>query len=110
MCLADARIGMSFSVRYGSSGIGIGLEYQDALLWDTAINRKAELYLVAYDSEFAAVSPSDRNVPGQRQGVAPLHKQPIGQRPERPAEGRYAPALLGREKAGCHLPTAFAEP
>lgn len=106
----DACIGISFSVRYGSSGIGIGLEYQDATLRDTEINRKVVLYLVTYDSEFAAVSPGDRPIPGQRQGVSPLHKQPIGQRPDRPAEGRYPPALLGREKAGCHLPTVFVEP
>ena len=98
------------SLRYGSSGIGIGLEYQDALLWDTAINRKAELYLVAYDSEFATVSPDDRPVSGQLQGVALLHKQPIWQRPDRPAEGRCPLALLGREKARCHPPTPFGEP
>lgn len=106
----DARIGMGFSGRYGSSGIGIGLEYKDAILRDTEINRKVVLDLVAYDSELAAVSHGDRPVPDQRQGVSLLHKQPIGQRPDRPAEGRYPPPLLGREKAGCHLPTAFAEP
>lgn len=73
----NARIGMGFTGRYGSSGIGIGFEYKDAILRDTEINRKVVLYLAAYDSEFAAVSPGDRPVPGQRQGVSLLHKQPI---------------------------------
>lgn len=68
----NTRIGMGFTGRYGSSGIAIGLEYQDAILRDTEINRKALLYLVAYDSEFATVSPGDRPVSGQPQGVALL--------------------------------------
>ncbi|WP_425476025.1 hypothetical protein [Mesorhizobium yinganensis] len=106
----DTRIGMSFTVRYRSSGIGIGLEYQDVTVRDTEINCKAVLYLVAYDSELAPVSSYNRPVSGQSQGIAFLHQQPIGQRPNWPAEGRYPPALLIREKTGGHPPTPLGQP